>query len=107
MYGSLRSRQLRRRLLGRDVRGVPAQLVGFVRIPIPGSLYPGLAYAPGRTTEGELLLGVSRRDLAVLDRYEGPQYIRRLVWVEAHGQKHRAWVYFWRGSRPHLRISNQ
>lgn len=99
VYGSLRSERLRRRLLGREVKTVPARLVGFASFPVSGSPYPGLARLPGGWTEGELLLGLARRDLLRLDRYEGPEYERRLVWVQAQGKRRRAWVYWWQDRR--------
>nr|BAL53159.1 hypothetical conserved protein [uncultured Gammaproteobacteria bacterium] len=98
-YGSLRSKRLRRRLLGREIKTVPAWLEGFASVQVAGSPYPGLVRAPGQKTVGELLLGLRPRDLERLDRYEGTEYERRLVWVQAQGRKHRAWVYCWRDRR--------
>lgn len=99
VYGSLCSKRLRRRLLGREVKTIPAQLLGFASFPVFGSPYLGLARLPGWWTEGELLLGLTRRDLLRLDQYEGPEYERRLVWVKAQGRRRRAWVYWWRDRR--------
>ncbi len=99
VYGSLRSGRLRRRLLGREIESIPAWLEGFASLPVAGSPYLGLVRLPGGWTEGELLLNLNRRDLLRLDRYEGPQYERRLVWVEAQGRRRCALVYWWRDRR--------
>jgi gamma-glutamylcyclotransferase (GGCT)/AIG2-like uncharacterized protein YtfP len=98
VYGSLCSKLLRRKLLGKEVKSVPARLKGFAKIKLPGFPYPGLVRAQGAQTSGELLLGLTRRDLLRLDRYEGREYKRLKVLVEAQGERRWAFVYLWRNN---------
>ncbi len=99
VYGTLCDRQLRHRLLGREVKAVPARLPGFVKVSVPAFPYPALARAPCQTTEGQLLLGLTPEDLKRLDRYEGREYRRALCSVWAQGKRVRAWVYLWRNEK--------
>ncbi len=102
VYGSLRSARLRRQLLGREIPTVPARLVGFAKVKISGSPYPGLVYSPSSQTEGELLLQLTHSELLCLDCYEGEEYQRIEVLVEAQGKTRYAFVYRWRDLRVKL-----
>lgn len=99
VYGSLRSRRLRRRLLGREIKAVPATLLGFAKVSVTASPYPALVRAPTGETAGELLLGLKPKDLGRLDRYEGRQYRRIPCCVWVRGKPVSAWVYLWRDGR--------
>lgn len=105
VYGSLCSRRLRRRLLGREIKAVPARLMGFAKVAVRAFPYPALVRAPTGETAGELLLGLKPKDLYRLDRYEGREYRRIPVWVWVRGKPVYAWVYLWRDGRlPSIRV---
>ncbi len=95
VYGSLRP--------GRDAFGV--YLAGAARAVTPAILvdhalfgrglpYPFVRSEPGRRVVGELVeIGESDAVLARLDAYEGDEYIRARVVVDADGSQIEAWTY--------------
>jgi len=99
IYGSLRDPAVRARLLGRrtDLTTGPAILHGHVRQRVPDFDYPFvLPAAPAAQVEGELLLGLSEADYALLDVYEDVEdglYRRAVVTVETPRGTLDAWVY--------------
>jgi cation transport regulator ChaC len=93
VYGSLLDAAHRAEVLGREVDGAPARIVGYERRL--RRHYFLLARA-GAETEGLLLSGLSAHDFAILDRYEEvPQlYTReRITVVGSDGAAIRCWVY--------------
>ncbi len=67
VYGSLLDGARQRRVLGREVRMLPARLPGYQR---GRARYFYIVARPGAETVGAILLGLDARDLAALDRYE-------------------------------------
>ena len=84
VYGSLLDRARQRRVLGREVRMLPARLPGYQR---GRARYFYIVSRPDAETTGAILLGLAARDLAALDRYEEVPdlYIRQIVTVITAG----------------------
>lgn len=86
VYGTLRDPELRERLLSRAVPSSPATLPGYRAARLRNRVYPGLLPAPDATAVGALI-DVDDRELLVLDRFEGEQYRRIGVRVQAGGEE--------------------
>jgi gamma-glutamylcyclotransferase (GGCT)/AIG2-like uncharacterized protein YtfP len=99
IYGSLRDPGVRARLLGhRDGLSTrPAVLRGYVRMLVPGFGYPFVVPAESAAqVEGDLLIGLTSADYAVLDEYEDVEdglYQRAVVVVETPSGTQAACVY--------------
>jgi gamma-glutamylcyclotransferase (GGCT)/AIG2-like uncharacterized protein YtfP len=78
VYGTLQHPPLLRHLLGRDPALEPVVVEGWRAVQLQGRVYPGLVPAPGGWAHGHVL-EVDDGELAVLDRFEGPQYERTTV----------------------------
>ena len=74
VYGSLLAPEVLNALLGRVPDRTPATLPGYVRRRIKERVYPALYPDPGSQVDGEVLSGMSRRELAVLDWFEDEAY---------------------------------
>lgn len=98
-YGTLQSPDVIGSVIGRRPEGRPARLPGWAVFRMRGARYPGIV--PGSETDdapGLVYDGISERELATLDRFEGPQYERREVAVSG-GEVQTAWAYAVRESR--------
>ncbi len=78
VYGTLQHPPVLERLLGRVPSLVPAVVDGWQAVALRGRVYPGLVPAAGASAHGHVL-EVDDDELAVLDRFEGPQYERITV----------------------------
>lgn len=88
VYGTLQDGDMLGALLGRPVAmaGLRRALApGYRAVPYPGRVYPALAASPLEAAPGLLLEGLSERDMAVLDAFEGAEYIRRTITVHVDG----------------------
>lgn len=95
-YGTLIDPTLMSQLLGRLPDGQQVWLDGYRRWPVKGQCYPALIHGGSRKVAGWLYQGLDWREWAKLDRYEGPEYRRRLVRVvDGDGLEQRAWAYVW------------
>ena len=74
VYGSLLAPEVLKALLGRVPDRTPATLPGYVRRRIKERVYPALYPDPDSQVDGEVLSGMSRRELAVLDWFEDEAY---------------------------------
>jgi gamma-glutamylcyclotransferase (GGCT)/AIG2-like uncharacterized protein YtfP len=93
VYGSLVDEKQREEIIGRRVANWPATLPDYERAR---ARYFYIRARPGSSTPGLILLKLTARDIAALDRYEEvPElYTREKIWVElADGQRIRCWVY--------------
>ncbi len=84
VYGTLLEPAVLRAVLGRLPPRRPAALPGFRRCRLRGTPWPGLVAAAGTVTEGLLLEHLRPGDWRRLDRYEGPDYVRRTLVVHPH-----------------------
>jgi gamma-glutamylcyclotransferase (GGCT)/AIG2-like uncharacterized protein YtfP len=99
-YGTLQHPPLLEQLLGRRPALRPATLLGWRAAPLRGRAYPGLLPGAG-PTRGHVL-EVAPAELAVLDRFEGPQYERIEVRVHVERELTAAWAWRLRGEHAHL-----
>ena len=86
VYGTLRDGDLRAALLGRDLPAsacTPAQACGFGAVHYPQRVYPALVAMPHGNAPGLLLHGLTPIDLAILDAFEGDEYRRDTIDVQA------------------------
>ena len=90
-YGSLKSSKVQRRLLGREIEGMPDLLPNYRRttFTIEQSSYYVAVPSKGESLEG-IILEVSEEEIAILDNYESVEY-KRVKKKLASGAK--AWVY--------------
>src|SRR3954447_18147638 len=99
IYGSLRDPAVRARLVGPrdDLSTRPAVLRGYTCMRVPGFGYPFVVPADDAAqVEGDLLIGLTSADYAVLDEYEDVEddlYQRAVVAVETPDGAQEAWVY--------------
>ena len=118
VYGTLLFAEVLRAVLGRVPAMEAATLPGWRAAALPGRVYPGLvpvapAPAPGSVTgsapapvgapagagagaTGQVLSGLTAGEWAILDDFEGDEYVRRECTL---GDGRTAWAYIWRA--PH------
>lgn len=97
VFGTLRDEDVLAAALGRWLepgQRQPAVAHGFAAIPYPGRTYPMLRAESGRFAEGMLLRGLTAIDLSLLDAFEGEEYRRLAISVEAAGRSEAAEVYW-------------
>ena len=85
-YGSLREKPLLAAVIGHGVEGLrfqAAEAQGYRVVHYPGRVYPALAEVPGEAAPGIAVSGLSAADVAALDVYEGNEYVRRPISLEA------------------------
>lgn len=93
-YGTLQLPAVLQAVIGRTLDGRTAWLPGYSACRVRGAGYPGLRPAGGSVTPGRLYEGLTPRELAVLDRFEGALYSRRPVTVRSdRGRWQSAWCY--------------
>lgn len=98
-YGTLCLPEIMQQVIRRKTSGVKAELQDYACYLVKGRHYPAAAPAAGSTLTGLLYSGLSARELALLDHYEGLEYRRLRVSVTTHdGKQAQAWVYV---LRPH------
>ncbi|MFZ5776063.1 MAG: gamma-glutamylcyclotransferase family protein [Thermodesulfobacteriota bacterium] len=94
VYGTLRLGEVMAAVAGGVSAGQPAVLEGYRRCRVRGEAYPGLRRQTGWLTDGILYLGVGGALLRAVDRFEGEEYLRRLVEVRVRaGARLPAFVY--------------
>jgi gamma-glutamylcyclotransferase (GGCT)/AIG2-like uncharacterized protein YtfP len=93
-YGTLMIPAVWLRVVGRPREATEAFLEDFVCRQVRGEWFPGLLPKSGARTKGVLYRGLTERELARLDRYEGAAYERRRLPVYlASGKKELAWCF--------------
>jgi hypothetical protein len=82
----------------------PALLRNYLRHRVRHVSYPAVAPAKGKNVQGIFVTGLTDGDIWRLDRFEGDQYVRKMLDVEmlgdegrfAGGEVKRAEVYVWK-----------
>ena len=95
VYGTLRDPAICGGLLGRVPGSSPAILHGYVRHDIRGEAYPAIIPQAGSSVSGRLYEDLSTGELALLDAYEGDEYVRSLVEVNTGQGTAMVWAYIW------------
>ncbi len=80
-YGSLMFSDVWQEVTGLSMQPVPARLHDHARYSVEDEDYPAVLRQPGQIVDGALYTGLSAAALAVLDRFEGPDYQRVTVQV--------------------------
>jgi gamma-glutamylcyclotransferase (GGCT)/AIG2-like uncharacterized protein YtfP len=93
VYGTLEIPTIVERVCGCALPQREAVLRGYARFLLKGQCYPAVTEDRKSSVEGSLLEQVNVAVLARLDAYEGEQYERRALYVEAGGNELKAWVY--------------
>lgn len=101
VYGTLMVLEIRRNLLDRKPQVIRASLAGFARRAVLHERYPAIIPEPQASVHG-LLLQLCPIELLMLDTYEGGEYTRGKVLVNARGKQQHAWTYIWNGSQDRL-----
>lgn len=82
VYGSLMAPEVLAALLGRVPARVPATARGYRRFAIRDRVYPAVVPEPGASVDGEILSGMTDRELAVLDWFEDEAYVPTALTAE-------------------------
>jgi gamma-glutamylcyclotransferase (GGCT)/AIG2-like uncharacterized protein YtfP len=94
VYGTLQFPEVLLAVIGRVPDMAPATVRGWRAAALPGRVYPGLV--PGATADstapGQVLVGLTAGEWALLDHFEGDAYDRRELALDGGG---RAWAYLW------------
>lgn len=107
-YGTLRLPQIMRAVIGRVPGHRPAAAPGYACYAVKGRPYPALVPEEGAAASGVLYEGLTREEIVKLDDYEGPEYRRRLIGIEAPGgQTVTAWGYVWKARYRSRLTSNE
>lgn len=90
-YGTLLSKLVLQAVLGRIPERADATLQGYRRYAIEGQCYP--AVVPTKCSDdavqGKVLLGITKDELRILDKFEDPAYDRVQVRVSVVGRSER------------------
>jgi gamma-glutamylcyclotransferase (GGCT)/AIG2-like uncharacterized protein YtfP len=84
-YGTLLVPEVMEAVTGRSFPAREAEVAGFARRRLRGRIYPAAIERAGSHLAGRLYEAVDPATLARLDRFEGPLYERREVFVTAAG----------------------
>ena len=94
VYGTLLHDEVVRWVIGRVPASEPAVLNGYRRMRMFDKPYPVIRPAPADQVSGRILVGLNRRQLYQIDRYEGKEYRRKRVRVRLPDGSHRTvWTY--------------
>lgn len=89
VYGTLNDPDVQTKLIGRTIVGVPDHLSGFRRDTTLFPPYP-VAMPDSQHAIDGYIIEVTEQELAILDDYEGIEYIRIELMLDSGKQ---AWVY--------------
>ena len=88
VYGTLQDPDVLAAALGRPAAASilhAARAPGYRAVAYPGRVYPALVPCAGTAATGLLVEGLTPLDMAVLDAFEGDEYRRETMRVEAGG----------------------
>ena len=98
VYGTLKFKELRCRIIGREVLTESALLTGYkavhCRVFFRILPYPCLVECSGNVVTGILLKDLSRSEMGLLDKYEGKFYNRRQIIVRTATGNKKVWCYY-------------
>jgi gamma-glutamylcyclotransferase (GGCT)/AIG2-like uncharacterized protein YtfP len=93
-YGTLCVPEIMHQIIGRKILPVKASLQDYACYTVRNRHYPAAVHTSGASISGSLYTGLTVRELALLDRYEGIEYRRlRVVVTTLEGKKAQSWVY--------------
>ena len=98
VYGTLMVKEVANAVIG-FYATEPAKLLNYQRLKIFFNKielpYPALIYNKGKTTNGILFRNLNEEYIDLLDQYEGEDYSRIKVNIQAQSEIIEAWVYVW------------
>lgn len=100
-YGTLQLGAILARVVGRELTGRAATLLGYARYRIADRPYPGVLAASGEELDGTLFEGLEDGDLGRLDDYEGDWYERLELPVRVGARTLAAFTYVLRPEHVH------
>nr|XP_043638869.1 AIG2-like protein D [Erigeron canadensis] len=100
VYGSLLADDVVRLLLNRIPQTSPAFLNGYHRFSIKGRVYPAISPVENSKVIGRVLIGLSAKELDILDEYEAEEYDKKLVdvYLLDTSEVLQAYTYVWGNS---------
>ena len=96
VYGTLRDPDLLAGVLNRPLNAaamLTATAPGLAAVHYPRRIYPALVRAPGAAASGLVLTDLTPFEHDLLDAFEGPEYVRRLIPVMIDTELHQAFAY--------------
>ncbi|MBF0356909.1 MAG: gamma-glutamylcyclotransferase [Alphaproteobacteria bacterium] len=88
-YGTLMDGDVRGLIVGRPLDVVPAQILGYRRVPVAKRSYPTLIACTSTCVDGVLAQAISPEELERLIDYEGDDYVLKPVRVVLAGGEER------------------
>ena len=93
-YGTLQVPAVMQAVTGRVHNGISARLPGYARFCVKDAEYPGIVPSKTDETDGILYDDITAMELAILDRFEGELYTRKMTRVLLEdGSRAEAWTY--------------
>lgn len=93
-YGTLQYADIVTAVTGLELPGSAATLRGYRCEGVRGEFYPGIVTDSSQRVTGTLYRGLPPASLVALDRFEGDEYLRRVVTVTTDdGRNQQAWCY--------------
>ncbi|WP_404401286.1 gamma-glutamylcyclotransferase family protein [Pelagibacterium halotolerans] len=96
VYGTLRDPHVLAAVVNRrlhETETAPARAPDFRTVYYPGHTFPAIIPVPGTAAPGLVLYGLGETEMALLDAYEGDDYIRAPVTIAVRGEAITAWAY--------------
>ncbi|TWT48485.1 gamma-glutamylcyclotransferase family protein [Botrimarina hoheduenensis] len=106
-YGTLMFEPVWLRVVGRNRPSLPAVAAGWSVRCVAGRPYPAIVSDPDAIATGRLYQGLSERDFARLDRYEGAEYERRAIDVRLADNSIRQVFAYVARPAPYCRVSTE
>jgi gamma-glutamylcyclotransferase (GGCT)/AIG2-like uncharacterized protein YtfP len=94
VYGTLRSVEVLRTLIGRIPSMTAARLTGWRAARLPGHVYPGLIRSDDYCADGSVITGLAPDEWMLLDRFEDDEYELTRIATDGRGL---GWAYVWTG----------
>jgi gamma-glutamylcyclotransferase (GGCT)/AIG2-like uncharacterized protein YtfP len=81
-YGTLQVPAIVAQIVGRELVGRPARLLGYARYRVIDRPYPAIVAEPAGEVDGVVYPGLDAAELERLDTYEGELYERRALTIQ-------------------------
>ncbi len=94
VYGTLLSPLLMKKLVGKLPASQPAHIKNYKAVFFTHRHYPGLTIKRNAITAGRVYTKLSRKQIRVLDDYEGTEYKRELIKIYLENNEVKVcWIY--------------
>eukprot|EP01026_Neomeris_dumetosa_P026613 TRINITY_DN21708_c0_g1_i5.p3 TRINITY_DN21708_c0_g1~~TRINITY_DN21708_c0_g1_i5.p3 ORF type:complete len:150 (+),score=12.54 TRINITY_DN21708_c0_g1_i5:28-477(+) len=109
VYGTLLADEVIKVLLKRVPKQRTATLKGYTRYGIKGQVFPAIVPTNNKqSVAGQIMMGLSQKEMKILDEYESDEYFRELVEVLIPQEEEamQVYVYVWRDQFRYLLDGN-